>query len=88
MADYEKGSIDKADSSHPSASAVAPADDVIVGRFGAFNKVLGPLFKAGVEARGVERVPEDERSPANTWNNLLMWFVSTRVRIMFCSYEL
>jgi hypothetical protein len=76
-ADHEKGLASvhvrpKEDEEH------AP-DKVLVGRFGALgHKILGPLFKAGVEARGVERVPEDERSPKNTWNNLLMWFVSAR----------
>ncbi|TFK56838.1 cytosine-purine permease [Heliocybe sulcata] len=35
---------------------------------------MATLFDAGVEARGVERVPEDERESKNTWNNLLMWW--------------
>jgi hypothetical protein len=74
-ADYEKGSVGK-NETHLVTEEHAP-DAAIVGRFGAFgDKVLGPLFKAGVEARGVERVPENERSEANMWNNLLMWFVS------------
>ncbi|KIP11708.1 hypothetical protein PHLGIDRAFT_99130 [Phlebiopsis gigantea 11061_1 CR5-6] len=32
------------------------------------------LFASGVEARGVERVPEDQRETKNVWNNLLMWW--------------
>ncbi|EIN10595.1 hypothetical protein PUNSTDRAFT_142573 [Punctularia strigosozonata HHB-11173 SS5] len=47
---------------------------VIASRFGTFGTALNILFQRGVEARGVERVPENERSPRNSWNNLLMWF--------------
>jgi hypothetical protein len=60
---------------------------VYVSRYGrAGRTILGPLFKAGVEARGIERVPEEERSDRNTWNNLLMWFVSISDN-SFCSYR-
>ncbi|KAI6135916.1 permease for cytosine/purines, uracil, thiamine, allantoin-domain-containing protein [Pisolithus sp. B1] len=52
---------------------VAP-DQAIAKRFGAFGPFLEKLFASGIEARGVERVPEDQRETRNTWNNLLMWW--------------
>ncbi|EGN94940.1 hypothetical protein SERLA73DRAFT_113651 [Serpula lacrymans var. lacrymans S7.3] len=52
---------------------VAP-DRVIAGRFGVLGPFLSKLFASGVEARGVERVPEDQREAKNIWNNLLMWW--------------
>ncbi|KAL5480473.1 hypothetical protein ACEPAI_1743 [Sanghuangporus weigelae] len=45
-----------------------------VSKYGAFGPVLQRLFASGIEARGVERVPEDQRDPKHTWNNLLMWW--------------
>lgn len=40
-----------------------------VERYGArFGPLLGRLFASGVEARGVERVPEDQRTMKNAWN--------------------
>ena len=65
-ADKEKGSIDD----HVVTEA-APDDAVIADRFARYGK-LGPimqrLFASGVEARGVERVPEDQRETKNVWN--------------------
>ncbi|KAJ6471194.1 cytosine-purine permease [Mycena vulgaris] len=52
----------------------ASPDDVIVNRFGFMGPALSKLFASGVEARGVERVPEDQRENKNMWNNLLMWW--------------
>lgn len=53
------------------ADVAAPDDSVIVDRFARYGK-LGPimqkLFASGVEARGVERVPESERENKNVWN--------------------
>ncbi|KAJ6463995.1 permease for cytosine/purines, uracil, thiamine, allantoin-domain-containing protein [Mycena sanguinolenta] len=49
-------------------------DDAIVQRFGFLGPALAKLFASGVEARGVERVPEDQRDRRNMWNNLLMWW--------------
>jgi hypothetical protein len=50
------------------------------------NSVLGRLyqrfFNMGVEARGVERVLEDDRDPKNALNNLLMWFSVNTGRAM------
>lgn len=41
---------------------------VIVKRYGRFGPILERMFAHGVEARGVERVPEDERSSKNMYN--------------------
>lgn len=46
----------------------AAPEDVYVRRFGRFGPVLAKLFNSGVEARGVERVPEDQRETRNEWN--------------------
>jgi hypothetical protein len=49
----------------------APDDSYIVDRYARYGR-LGPvmqrLFASGVEARGVERVPENEREIKNVWN--------------------
>ena len=39
-----------------------------VQKYGRFGPVLQRLFASGVEARGVERVPEDQRTTKNMWN--------------------
>lgn len=39
-----------------------------VNKYGALGPFMQKLFKHGVEARGVERVPEDQRTPKNSWN--------------------
>jgi hypothetical protein len=41
---------------------------VYVERFGRFGSFLDRLFAHGVEARGIERVPEDQREPRRVWN--------------------
>ncbi|KAI0715106.1 cytosine-purine permease [Earliella scabrosa] len=60
------------------ASAVSPShlapEDALVKRYGRFGPFLAKLFASGVEARGVERVPEDQRETKNMWNNLFMWW--------------
>ncbi|KAJ4482010.1 permease for cytosine/purines uracil thiamine allantoin [Lentinula aciculospora] len=43
-------------------------------RFGIFAPIMEKLFDYGVEARGVERVLENERDPKLLWNNLFMWW--------------
>lgn len=68
----EKGYVTTTTSASP-VQEVAP-DAAIVHRFGKFGGWMGSLFAAGVEARGVERVPEDDRETKNSWNNLLMWW--------------
>ena len=56
---------------HDVVTDAAPDDSVIVDRYARYGK-LGPimqrLFASGVEARGVERVPEDQRTTKNMWN--------------------
>ena len=39
-----------------------------VSKYGALGPVLQKLFVSGVEARGAERVPEDQRDPKHTSN--------------------
>jgi NCS1 nucleoside transporter family len=54
--------------------AEAAPDRVIASRFGILGPLLSRLFASGVEARGIERVPENQRESKNAWNNLLMWW--------------
>ena len=49
-------------------AAEADPEDVLVRRFARFGPVLSKMFASGVEARGVERVPEDQRETKNMWN--------------------
>ena len=55
----------------------APDDSAIVDRYARYGK-LGPimqrLFASGIEARGVERVPENERETKNVWNKYVSCF--------------
>lgn len=46
----------------------ARPDEVYVRRFARFGGLLGKLFASGVEARGVERVLEEDRENKNVWN--------------------
>lgn len=49
----------------------APDDELIAERFARYGKFGGfmrMVFASGVEARGVERVPENERETKNMWN--------------------
>lgn len=53
----------------------APDDAVIVNRFARYGKlgsILQKVFASGVEARGVERVPENEREYKNMWNKYVL----------------
>jgi hypothetical protein len=49
-------------------------DDVLINRFGSMGPILAKLFNSGVEARGVERVPEDQREKKNMWNKCVHLF--------------
>ncbi|KAG1804383.1 permease for cytosine/purines, uracil, thiamine, allantoin-domain-containing protein [Suillus variegatus] len=60
------GSIE--DGLHRVAYAEAAPDRVIASRFGVLGPLLSRLFAIGVEARGIERVPEDQRESKNAWN--------------------
>ena len=80
--DKEKG----VESGDPEVYAVEDApDEVIAKRFGAFGPLLSKLFKSGVEARGVERVPENQRQTKHSWNKSVS---STFCRIRACAYHL
>ncbi|PPQ85497.1 hypothetical protein CVT25_006577 [Psilocybe cyanescens] len=46
----------------------------IVARFGFLGPFLSKLFELGVEARGVDRIPEDMRDDTHFWNNIFMWW--------------
>ncbi|KAG8219210.1 cytosine-purine permease [Butyriboletus roseoflavus] len=70
--DKEKG-VSAVDTEVYAVEDVRP-DQVIAKRFGAFGPHLSKLFDSGVEARGVERVPEHCRETKNSWNNLFMWW--------------
>lgn len=52
----------------------AAPDNAIVNRFAFMGPFLTRLFAVGVEARGVERVPEDQRDTKNTWNKYAVSF--------------
>ena len=39
-----------------------------VSKYGVLGPLLAKLFASGVEARGIERVPEDQRDMKNSWN--------------------
>lgn len=54
--------------------ATALEEDAIVDRFGPARSLFAKMFAAGVEARGIERVPETERSDRNSANSLFLWF--------------
>ena len=73
--DKEKGFISDVEVDH-----AAPDDSAIADRYARYGK-LGPviqrIFASGVEARGVERVPESERETKNMWNKY--------VRVCSCS---
>lgn len=43
-------------------------DTYYVNKYGPLGPILAKLFASGVEARGVERVPEDQREEKHTWN--------------------
>lgn len=54
--------------------AGAVPEEAIVAKYGRAETFFRKLFAMGVEARGVERVPEDERSDRDTLNSLFLWF--------------
>ncbi|KAI0094522.1 hypothetical protein BDY19DRAFT_24948 [Irpex rosettiformis] len=64
----EKATVDN---DHDVVDVNAPDDSIIADRFaqyGRFGPVLQRIFASGVEARGVERVPEDQRETKHIWN--------------------
>lgn len=62
------GSYDKNDIESDTYAVEDTPDQVIAKRFGVFGPLLSKLFQSGVEARGVERVPENQRETKNSWN--------------------
>ena len=50
------------------ASSEAAPEAALLRRYGRLGPLLSRLFANGVEARGVERVPEDQRETKNMWN--------------------
>ncbi|KAH9929685.1 cytosine-purine permease [Fomitopsis serialis] len=59
------------------ATAEHAPEVVIVKRYGRLGPILERMFAHGVEARGVERVPEDERSSKNQYNNSVNTVLTT-----------
>ncbi|KAF8306326.1 purine-cytosine permease [Clavulina sp. PMI_390] len=70
----EKGSgISSPDETHVDVP-LRDREEAIAERFGPFQSFFVKLANMGVEARGIERVPEDERSDRNSLNSLFLWF--------------
>jgi len=69
--DLEKDDA-KADGVHVGIEEAAP-DIVLEETYGKYGKFLKKLFDIGVEARGIERVPEDQRTKAHWWDNIMLW---------------
>lgn len=70
--DEEKSVSRLEDAQNVCATKAAP-DCVIARRFGKLG-LLPRLFASGIETRGVERIPENQRESKNAWNNILMWW--------------
>ena len=69
--------------------ATALEEHAIVGRFGRAQGIFAKMFAAGVEARGIERVPETERTDRNSANSLFLWFsVNTVLTTRACLFLL
>ncbi|KAF8513337.1 permease for cytosine/purines, uracil, thiamine, allantoin-domain-containing protein [Hysterangium stoloniferum] len=71
-ASFDKEKRHRADVEVMSAPSDAEDESQIRARLGRFG--LGKLFDAGVEARGIERVPENEREDKHSIGLLLLWF--------------
>lgn len=71
--DEEKSIARLEDAQDVCATEAAP-DCVIVMHSGKLGRFLSRLFANGIETRGVERVPENQRESKNAWNNILMWW--------------
>ncbi|KAJ7581387.1 cytosine-purine permease [Mycena floridula] len=71
--DSEKDLENGLDREGASQAELAP-EEAIVHRWGNLGRIFKRLFDHGVEARGVERVPENERENTKIWNNLLLWW--------------
>ncbi len=61
----------------------APNDSVIADRYARYGKlgtVMQRILASGVEARGVERVPENERETKNMWNKYVEMYYPAKAR--------
>lgn len=56
------------------ANGIATKHEEDVASQNALFRALGKLFNRGVEARGIEPVPEDERDGKHTIGLLIMWW--------------
>ena len=68
---YSSDDKEKGDLSAVDVDQAAPDDSVIAdryARYGRFGPIIQRVLASGVEARGVERVPESERETKNVWN--------------------
>ncbi|KAF8191258.1 permease for cytosine/purines, uracil, thiamine, allantoin-domain-containing protein [Pholiota molesta] len=81
--DYRDAASEKAELSDKGSTSLeenvvnpteAEPSGAIVARFGVLGPLLAKLFDLGVEARGVERVPENMRDDTHFWNNIFMWW--------------
>lgn len=70
---YSPG-VDKVPYGSGGAVGATLREEEIVHKYGRAQTLFRKLFALGVEARGVERVPEDERSDRNSLNSLFLWF--------------
>lgn len=69
-ADYgsKTGSDEEAPRAKVEVNELEDPSKAIVARFGFLGPFLAKLFDLGVEARGVERVPENQRTGVFIWN--------------------
>lgn len=80
--DQEKGQLEETPKVHWSGADDGPGayqgdalpEEAIAAKFRLGQTFFKKLFALGVEARGIERVPEDERSDRNSLNSLFLWF--------------
>ena len=66
--DLESASTSEQNGDEINTSVEDEPEKAIVKRYGSFGPWLQLLFANGVEARGVERVPESQREIKNFWN--------------------
>lgn len=80
--DKEKGYVAGID-----IDQAAPDESAIVDRFARYGKVgsvIRFMLASGVEARGVERVPEDQRETKNMWNKCVRTPRHVRMSLNYC----
>ncbi|KAF8192521.1 permease for cytosine/purines, uracil, thiamine, allantoin-domain-containing protein [Pholiota molesta] len=84
--DYRDAASEKAELSDKGSTSLeenvvnpteAEPSGAIVARFGVLGPLLAKLFDLGVEARGVERVPENMRDDTHFWNKSVNTVLTT-----------